>query len=50
MNSAFGYGLLPFRIIAGVTFIADGVPKFFGVSEGYGFFQFVNLPLNCLCL
>jgi len=44
MYSAFGYGLLPIRIIAGVTFIAHGVPKFFGVSEGYDFFQSVNLP------
>ena len=37
MNSAFGYGLLPIRIIAGVTFIADGVPKSFGVSGGIRF-------------
>ena len=44
MNSTFGYGLLPIRIMAGVTFIAHGLPKFFGVSQGYGFFQSVNLP------
>jgi putative oxidoreductase len=44
MNSIFGYGLLPIRIMAGVTFIAHGLPKFFGVSQGYGFFQSVNLP------
>jgi len=44
MNSVYGYGPLPIRIIAGVTFIAHGAPKFFGVSQGYGFFQSVNLP------
>jgi putative oxidoreductase len=44
MDPVLGYGLLPIRIIAGITFIAHGVPKFFGVSEGYGFFQSVNLP------
>jgi putative oxidoreductase len=44
MNSVFRYGLLPIRIMAGVTFIAHGVPKFFDVSGGYGFFQSVNLP------
>ena len=44
MKSIFGYGLLPIRIMAGVTFIAHGLPKFFGVSQGYGFFQSVNLP------
>ncbi len=44
MNSVYGYGLLPIRIMAGLTFIAHGVPKFFDVSGGYGFFQSVNLP------
>jgi putative oxidoreductase len=44
MNSVFGYGLLPIRIIAGLTFIAHGLPKFFDVSGGYGFFESVNLP------
>lgn len=44
MNSVFSYGLLPIRIMAGLTFIAHGVPKFFDVSGGYGFFQSVNLP------
>ena len=44
MNSIFEYGLLPIRIIAGLTFIAHGVPKFFDVSGGYGFFESVNLP------
>jgi putative oxidoreductase len=44
MNSVLGYGLLPIRIIAGLTFIAHGLPKFFDVSGGYGFFESVNLP------
>jgi putative oxidoreductase len=44
MTSVFGYGLLSIRIIAGLTFIAHGVPKFFNVSGGYGFFESVNLP------
>src|SRR5678815_4559494 len=44
MNSVLGYGLLPIRIIAGLTFIAHGLPKFFDVSGGHGFFESVNLP------
>ena len=44
MNSVLGYGLLPIRIIAGLTFIAHGLPKFFDVSGGYGFFESVNFP------
>ena len=44
MNPVLGYGLLPIRIIAGLTFIAHGLPKFFDVSGGYGFFESVNLP------
>ena len=44
MNTVFDYGLLPIRIIAGLTFIAHGLPKFFDVSGGYGFFESVNLP------
>jgi putative oxidoreductase len=44
MNSVLGYGLLPIRIIAGLTFIAHGLPKFFDASGGYGFFESVNLP------
>jgi putative oxidoreductase len=44
MNSFFSYGLLPIRIMAGLTFIVHGVPKFFDVSGGYAFFQSVNLP------
>lgn len=44
MNSIFGYGLLPIRIMAGVVFIAHGIPKFYDISGGYGFFQSINLP------
>ena len=44
MNSIIEYGLLPIRIMAGVTFVAHGLPKLFGVSQGYGFFQSLNLP------
>ncbi len=44
MNSIFGYGLLPIRIMAGIVFIAHGIPKFYDVSGGYGFFQSINLP------
>ena len=44
MNTAFSYGLLPIRIMAGIVFIAHGIPKFYGVSGGYGFFQSINVP------
>lgn len=44
MNTAFSYGLLSIRIMAGIVFIAHGIPKFYGVSGGYGFFQSINLP------
>ena len=43
MKSFFVYGPLPIRIIGGLTFIAHGVPKFFDVSGGHGFFESVNL-------
>lgn len=44
MGSIFGYGLLPIRIMAGIVFIAHGIPKFYDISGGYGFFQSINLP------
>jgi putative oxidoreductase len=44
MNTVFDYGLLPIRIIAGLTYIVHGLPKFLDVSGGYGFFESVNLP------
>lgn len=44
MSSIFSYGLLPIRIMAGIVFIAHGIPKFYDTSSGYGFFQSINLP------
>jgi putative oxidoreductase len=44
MNPIFGYGLLPIRIMAGIVFIAHGIPKFYDTSGGFGFFQSINLP------
>lgn len=44
MSSVFSYGLLPIRIMAGTVFIAHGIPKFYDISGGYGFFQSINLP------
>ena len=44
MSSAISYGLLPIRIMAGIVFIAHGIPKFYDVSGWYGFFQSINLP------
>jgi len=44
MSSIFSYGLLPIRIMAGIVFIAHGIPKFYDTSGGYGFFQSINLP------
>lgn len=44
MSSIFSYGLLPIRIMAGMVFIAHGIPKFYDTSGGYGFFQSINSP------
>lgn len=44
MSSVFSYGLLPIRIMAGIVFIAHGIPKFHDIPGGYGFFQSINLP------
>jgi putative oxidoreductase len=44
MSSVFSYGLLPIRIMAGIVFIAHGIPKFYDIPGGYGFFQSINLP------
>lgn len=30
--------------MAGIVFIAHGIPKFYDISGGYGFFQSINLP------
>jgi putative oxidoreductase len=44
MSSVISYGLLPIRIMAGIVFIAHGIPKFYDTSGGYSFFQSINLP------
>jgi putative oxidoreductase len=38
------YGPLPLRILAGITFIAHGLPKFENVAETQGFFGSVGIP------
>jgi putative oxidoreductase len=38
------YGPLPIRILAGITFIVHGLPKFENVSETQGFFGSIGLP------
>src|ERR671910_225924 len=38
------FGPLPIRIIAGITFIAHGLPKFENIAETQGFFGSVGLP------
>jgi putative oxidoreductase len=35
---------LPIRITVSIIFIAHGIPKFYDISGGYGFFQSINLP------
>ena len=38
------YGPLPLRILAGITFIAHGLPKFEDVAGTQGFFGSVGIP------
>src|SRR5918996_1948673 len=38
------YGPLPIRILAGITFIAHGLPKFEDVTGTQGFFGNIGLP------
>jgi putative oxidoreductase len=38
------FGPLPIRIIAGITFIAHGLPKFENIAETQGFFGSIGLP------
>jgi putative oxidoreductase len=40
------YGPLPIRILAGITFIAHGLPKFENIAETQGFFGSIGLPLE----
>jgi putative oxidoreductase len=44
MKTAFSFGILSIRIMAGIVFIAHGMPKFYDVSGGFGFFQSISLP------
>ena len=44
MKNAFSFGILSIRIMAGIVFIAHGMPKFYDVSGGFGFFQSISLP------
>jgi putative oxidoreductase len=38
------FGPLPIRILAGITFIAHGLPKFENITGTQGFFGSVGLP------
>ena len=38
------FGPLPIRILAGITFIAHGLPKFQDVAGTQGFFGNIGLP------
>jgi len=46
MNShkLLAYGPLPIRILAGIAFIAHGLPKFENVAGTQGFFGSIGLP------
>src|ERR1051325_6676422 len=43
MKNAFSFGILSVRVMAGVD-LSHGMPKFYDVSGGYGFFQSISLP------
>jgi putative oxidoreductase len=38
------YGSLPIRILAGITFLAHGLPKFENIARTQGFFGSIGLP------
>jgi putative oxidoreductase len=40
------FGPLPIRIIAGITFLAHGLPKFENIAGTQGFFGSIGLPLE----
>jgi putative oxidoreductase len=46
MNShkLLAYGSLPIRIVAGITFIAHGLPKFENIAGTQGFFGSIGVP------
>jgi putative oxidoreductase len=45
MNSyrLLSYGPLPIRILAGITFLAHGLPKFENIARTQGFFGSIRL-------
>src|ERR671914_1448420 len=46
MNShkLLAYGPLPIRLLAGITFVAHGLPKFENIAGTQGFFGSIGLP------
>lgn len=46
MNShkLLAYGSLPIRIVAGITFVAHGLPKFANIAGTEGSFGSIGLP------
>jgi putative oxidoreductase len=44
MNSFVSFGILPIRIMAGITLIAHGLPKFYDITGGNNFFRSVGIP------
>lgn len=48
-NSQFvKFGPLPIRILVGIALILHGLPKFYDIPAGQGFFQNVGLPPDLL--
>jgi putative oxidoreductase len=44
MNSFVSFGILPIRIMAGITLIAHGLPKFYDITGGNNSFRSVGIP------
>jgi putative oxidoreductase len=43
-HKLLAYGSLPIRIVAGITFVAHGLPKFENIAGTQGFFGNIGLP------
>jgi putative oxidoreductase len=43
-HKLLAYGSLPIRIVAGITFVAHGLPKFENIAGTQGFFGSIGLP------
>ena len=43
-HKLLAYGPLPIRILAGITFLAHGLPKFENIAGTQGFFGSIGLP------